>query len=92
PAQARIVRRIFRERARGLTQGAIAAGLNADGVPGPRGGRWHQARVGYLLDNPKYRGLSEYLFRWSGQEQHVLCPGTHAAIITERSDEGPADP
>lgn len=92
PAQARIVRRIFRERARGLTQGAIAAGLNADGVPGPRGGRWHQARVGYLLDNPKYRGLSEYLFRWSGQEQHVLCPGAHAAIITERSEEGPTDP
>ena len=80
-AHARVVRRIFDERRRKRTQKQIAEGLNADGVPGPTGGRWHQARVGYLLDNPKYRGLVEYLFRWSGTETHVLQDGAHQAII-----------
>ncbi|MBB5765680.1 recombinase family protein [Methylorubrum rhodesianum] len=81
PDQAKIVRRIFAERRRRRTQAEIAAGLNADGIPSPRGGRWHQARVGYILDNPKYRGAIEYLFRWSGTETHVLQPDAHAAII-----------
>ncbi len=81
PDQARIVRRIFAERRRKRTQKQIAEGLNADGIPAPRGGRWHQARVGYIADNPKYRGLVEYLFRWSGTETHVLQPGAHEAIV-----------
>lgn len=81
PEQAKVVRRIFTERRRKRTQAQIAAGLNADGIPGPRGGRWHQARVGYIADNPKYRGLVEYLFRWSGAEQHVLAEGAHQAIV-----------
>ena len=81
PEQARVVRRIFQERRRRRTQAEIADGLNADGIPGPRGGRWHQARVGYIADNPKYRGLVEYLFRWSGAETHVLAQGAHEAIV-----------
>jgi len=81
PEQARIVRRIFQERRRKRTQAEIAAGLNAEGIPGPSGGRWHQARVGYIADNPKYRGLVEYLFRWSGEENHVLAEGDHEAIV-----------
>lgn len=81
PEQAKVVRRIFTERRRKRTQRQIADGLNADGIPGPRGGRWHQARVGYIADNPKYRGLVEYLFRWSGAEQHVLTEGAHQAIV-----------
>ncbi|RVU17480.1 recombinase family protein [Methylobacterium oryzihabitans] len=86
PGEARTVRRIYRERGRGRTQGQIAERLNADGVPGPRGGRWHQARIGYILDNPRYRGLSEYLFRYTGTDQHVLCAGEHAAIIDDGED------
>jgi hypothetical protein len=54
----------------------------------PGGDRALRQPAGPLAEDPPH---SEYLFRWSGQEQHVLCPGTHAAIITERSDEGPAD-
>lgn len=81
PAQAKIIRRIFQERRRKRTQAEIAAALNADGIPGPRGGQWHQARVGYILDNPKYRGAIEYLFRWSGTETHVLHDDAHEAII-----------
>lgn len=81
PDQARIVRRIYQERRRKRTLQAIADSLNADGIPGPRGGRWAVSTVAYVTDNPKYRGAIEYLFRWNGAETHVLQPGAHAAII-----------
>jgi site-specific DNA recombinase len=40
PAQAAVVQRIFREFAAGSGPKAIAAGLNRDGIAGPRGGHW----------------------------------------------------
>ncbi len=83
PGEARIVRRIYREDGRGRTQTEIAARLNAEGIPGPGGGRWYQARIGYILDNAKYRGLSEYLFSYVSTEQHILCKGEHAAIVDD---------
>lgn len=85
PDEAKIVRRIFKERGPARqpkrTLWSIADGLNADGIPSPNGKRWSGGGVGYLLDNPKYRGLVEYLFSWTGTEQHVLQPGAHTAII-----------
>lgn len=81
PDEARTVRRIFLERRRKRTLKAIAEGLNADGIPAPKGGRWAVSTVAYVTDNPKYRGAVEYLFRWSGSETHVLQPGAHAAIV-----------
>jgi site-specific DNA recombinase len=81
PAEARVIRRIFRERQKGRTQAQIAEALNAEEVPSPRGGKWRQGGIGYILDNPRYRGASEYLFTWSGTEQHVLQEATHAPII-----------
>ncbi|WP_375408534.1 recombinase family protein [uncultured Methylobacterium sp.] len=85
PEEAAIVRRIFKERGPAArpkrTLRDIAAGLNADGIRSPTGKAWRHDGVGYVLDNPKYRGLVEYLFTWTGTEQHVLQPGTHAAII-----------
>ena len=82
PERAEVVRRIFRERVVGLTLTRIANGLNADGVPPPKGERWYPARIGYILDNPKYRGAIEYLFTWNGADTHVLREGQHDAILT----------
>ncbi len=81
PEQARVVRRIFEARRRKTTLKAIAAALNADGIPAPKGGRWSISTVAYVTDNMKYRGAIEYLFRWNGSERHVLTDGTHAAIV-----------
>ncbi len=39
-AEAAVVRRIFAEYAGGRSPGVIARSLNAEGVPGPRGGTW----------------------------------------------------
>lgn len=75
------VRRIFAMRKEGATLQAIAEAMNAEGVATARGGKWWPATVRYILDNPKYRGESEYLFRWNGDEKHVQRTGSHAALI-----------
>ena len=43
--QAEVVRRIFREFARGLAARTIAARLNADGIKGPRGSHWRASTI-----------------------------------------------
>ena len=55
--QAETVVRIFSEFCRpyiraGLSE--IAAGLNLDGVPTQRGGKWHASTVRYILTNQVY--------------------------------------
>ena len=54
---AAVVQRIFDEFTRpyiraGLSE--IADGLNADGIPTQRGGRWHASTVRYILGNQVY--------------------------------------
>lgn len=80
-AQAEVVRRIFAMRGEGTLLKDIAAKLNAEGVPSKRGRRWWQSQVGYVLENRKYVGAVEYLFRRNGAEQHVLRKGKHKAIV-----------
>jgi site-specific DNA recombinase len=81
PREAATVKRIYKRRASGSTLQLIADELNADRVPSPGGANWSVRRVAYILDNPKYGGNVEYLFRWSGAETHVLAAGSHQAII-----------
>jgi site-specific DNA recombinase len=78
---AEIVRRIFAMRKAGATLTVIADTLNADGAKTARGGRWWPGTVRYVLDNPKYRGDIEFLFRYGGKEVHVMQAGKHAAIV-----------
>jgi site-specific DNA recombinase len=79
--EAEIVKRIFELRKGGLACAAIARMLNAEGLRTRRGKLWRHGMIAYMLDNPKYRGAVEYLFRWSGAEQHVMREGAHAAIV-----------
>ena len=63
PAETDVVRRIFEEYVAGRSARKIAAGLNQDGIPGPRGGTWNastihgsrQRRNG-ILNNEMYVG------------------------------------
>jgi site-specific DNA recombinase len=80
--RADIVRQIFAAKAEGATLKAIADDLNVDGVPTRRGGRWWPATVRYVLDNPKYRGQVEYLFRYGGAETHIVRAGAHPALVS----------
>jgi DNA invertase Pin-like site-specific DNA recombinase len=82
PAQAAIVRRIFAAYAAGATPRAIAADLNADGIPGPRGGYWNastingsrQRRNG-ILNNELYIGRITY-----NRQRFVKDPDTGKRI------------
>jgi site-specific DNA recombinase len=66
PEQAAVVRRIYKEYIAGRSPRALAAGLTADGIPSPSGGRWNfegliggsprgSGKAG-LFGNPIYRG------------------------------------
>lgn len=84
--EAAVVRQIHQLAAGGAAHAAIARQLNAEGLRTRRGSPWRHGGVAYLLDNPRYRGGIEYLFRWGGTEHHVLCLGDHEAIITSSED------
>jgi site-specific DNA recombinase len=79
-AEAAIVRQIVDLRGTGHSFQAIATALNNAGVKPRRGTKFYSSTVRYMLDNPKYRGLNEYLFRHDG-ELHCLTEGTHDAIL-----------
>ena len=61
--EAAVIRRIFTEYARGKSPRRIAAELNTDGIPSPRGGQWNastingnRGRRNGILQNELYRG------------------------------------
>lgn len=64
PKEAEIVNRIFTEYAAGESPKAIAARLNREGIPGPRGGIWTQSTINGnrkrgtgILNNERYIGI-----------------------------------
>jgi DNA invertase Pin-like site-specific DNA recombinase len=67
PEQANVIRRIFAAYADGISPRAIAAALNREGIPSPRGGLWNastingsrQRRNG-ILNNELYLGRITY--------------------------------
>ena len=65
--EAAIVRRIFAAYGAGLPPRRIAAGLNREGIPGPRGGLWNAStingsrqRQNGILNNALYLGRITY--------------------------------
>lgn len=69
--EAVVIRRIFFEYAAGKSAKTIAADLNNEGIPGPRGGHWrHTAILGHrgrgtgILNNELYRGV----YVWNRQQ------------------------
>lgn len=89
PAEAATVLRIFRNYAEGLSPRAIAAALNAEGVPGPAGTSWYDASIrgrpgrdDGILRNPAYVGV----LRWNRHAR--LCdPLTGSKVIRARAPE-----
>jgi site-specific DNA recombinase len=75
-----IVRHIAHLRQQGASLRAIANALTSEGYVSKRGGRFYPSTIRYILDNPKYRGLTEYYFRQGG-ETHCLNEGLHQAIL-----------
>jgi site-specific DNA recombinase len=73
PAERLIVERIFTEYVEHRrSQRAIAAGLDRDGAPTRKDGRWYQGTIRQILANEKYAGLIR-----AGDD---LIAGAHEAI------------
>ncbi len=76
PIGAEVIRKIFRLYLDGNGYGPIAAQLNAEKVPTPRGNSyWFVATVARLLQNPTYAGYIEHL--------GTLHKGKHDPIISK---------
>jgi site-specific DNA recombinase len=58
--QAATIRRIFAEFNTGASLRSVAAMLNSDGVPAPKGAAWYPAQIRYILDNGLYAGVVQY--------------------------------
>lgn len=56
PGEAEVVRRVFREFLAGSSLRAIAVRLNAEGIPGPKGGGWSAPTISRMLANEMYVG------------------------------------
>jgi site-specific DNA recombinase len=83
PDQAAIVRRIFAETAAGHSTQTICRRLNAEGVPGPRGGSWLVCTLrggpkwsAAILRNPIYKGVMVY-----GRSKQVRNPITRKRLM-----------
>ena len=83
PDQAAVVVRIFREYVAGISPRAIAIRLNADGIPGPRGGEWRGSSIGGelkrqhgILQNQLYAGVLAY-----NRTSKIVEPMTRRILI-----------
>lgn len=89
PERADIVRRIFAEYVAGRSPLAIAGGLNADGIAGPRGGIWHATALGGersrnrgILRNEIYVGTATY-----GRNRQVINPQTRRRLMRPNTEQ-----
>lgn len=93
-AEAKIVRRIYREFVSGLSVTRICRGLEADGIPTKLGRKkWQHSVIESILTNEKYTGdailgktfkpdvLSKHRIKNEGQVPMYYAEGTHPAII-----------
>lgn len=81
--QARVIRRIYTERARGASVERIAVGLTADGIANPSGeARWVASTVARILADPAYKGSG----RWGLRASYRQANGKRGH--RKRSDSG----
>jgi site-specific DNA recombinase len=73
PAEAEIVRRIFREYVAGRSMTAIAQDLHRDHVKTKKGATWRQAQISGIIRNPVYIGKVK--------NKEDLFDGVHDPII-----------
>ena len=91
PDELAVVERVFRETVEGRSQGAIARGLNADGIKTVYGKAWGQPQIGALLNDPIWLGV---LRNGQGEfrvfdEALIDADLVNAARATLKGPEGP---
>lgn len=84
-----IVRRIFSELLEGASLRRVAAGLNHDGIPTPKGCPvWNQSTVRHIAKNPLYTGHA-VAFRSKRVEVPVVVGGEQRMVKRQRPNSEP---
>lgn len=94
PAEAEIIKKIFRDTLSGKGCYTVARELNESGVPAKKGGKWTGTTILSILKNEKYTG--DVLFQKTytdsqfnrhcnrGQHEQFFVPNHHEAIINHK--------
>jgi DNA invertase Pin-like site-specific DNA recombinase len=93
PKKVEVVRRIFELFSSGAGASAIAAALNADGIPSAKGKKWHSTMIGNMLRNPAYAGRAvlrrkpsaKRRSQFSPLAEPIEVPGSYPEIIDEQT-------
>ena len=83
PPYDEMVRRIFREAAAGRTITETRDGLDADGIPAPKGGRWPESTIHQMLHNLHYAGFIVWGANSKSGEPPVIAEGRHEPIVSK---------
>lgn len=75
PEEAQVVRRIYKQRARGHSLRQIVRDLSHQKVPTKRGGKWQPNTIKNILENPFYMGIY--------QTHYANFENNHPAIISQ---------
>jgi len=90
PAQAEVVRRIFKLRAEGLGFYRIGRALERDHIPAPGGGRvWNTSQVAAITRNDTYRGIRVWgrvMRTYKRGTVHVVAAPPEHVIRAERPE------
>ena len=92
PAQAKVVRRIYRELLSGKGTSAVARELASENIPTRRGGKWSPSQIKQIVSNEKYTGdcifqktFTDDAFnrhRNKGEKERFLMKDHHEPIIS----------
>ena len=77
------MRRVFREAAAGRSINETRDGLNADGIPAPKGGRWSESTIHQMLHNLHYAGFIVWGISTKAGEPPVIAEGRHEPIVSK---------
>lgn len=84
----RVVRSIFEWSRRGIGSNRIAARLNSQGVPSPKGKAWRSSTVQHILRNPAYVGTLVWGKRKRGKFSREINTHGNANSTDNLHDEG----
>ena len=83
PPYDQIVRRIILEAGAGKSANEIRAGLNQDGIPAPKGGRWADSTIHQMVHNLHYAGFIVWGVSSTSGDPPVIAPGRHEPIVSD---------
>ena len=78
-----IVRRVILEAGAGKSANEIRTGLNQDGIPAPKGGKWATSTIHQMVHNLHYAGLIVWGVNSASGDPPVIAPGRHEPIVSD---------